>query len=116
MCKDCGCDITNRIALDEEDRHYSYAGRNEHHKYHLDVHQGIISKNNAIAQQNRNIFQNKHLTVLNLLSSPGSGKTALIERMLNDCSSVGARELLSATWRQKTMPSAYAVQGHLRYR
>lgn len=35
--------------------------------------------NDAIAQQNRNIFTDAKLTVLNMISSPGSGKTSILE-------------------------------------
>lgn len=34
-----------------------------------------------MAEQNRHLFKSQKLLVINLLSSPGSGKTALIERM-----------------------------------
>jgi hydrogenase nickel incorporation protein HypB len=37
------------------------------------------SLNDAVAQQNRLIFKEANLTVLNMISSPGSGKTSLLE-------------------------------------
>jgi hydrogenase nickel incorporation protein HypB len=40
-----------------------------------------MSKNDRFALQNREVFQSNDLLVLNILSSPGAGKTALIERM-----------------------------------
>ncbi|MGF1478537.1 MAG: hydrogenase nickel incorporation protein HypB [Cyanophyceae cyanobacterium] len=79
MCQDCGCGLTERVALRGKQARPV--------QYHLDVHQDILAKNDKIAQQNRRLFQTKRLTVLNFLSSPGSGKTALIERMLTDCGS-----------------------------
>ena len=48
------------------------------------VNEGILSKNDLLAARNRKLFQAKRLLVLNVLSSPGSGKTALIERTLTD--------------------------------
>ena len=50
----------------------------------LSIHQGILSKNDRLAERNREFFQAKDLLVLNLLSSPGSGKTSLIEQMAKD--------------------------------
>ena len=48
------------------------------------VNEGILSKNDLFAARNRSLFASRHLLVLNVLSSPGSGKTALIERTLTD--------------------------------
>jgi hydrogenase nickel incorporation protein HypB len=47
----------------------------------LRIHQGLLSKNDQQAAKNRSLFQSHNLLVLNVLSSPGSGKTALIERL-----------------------------------
>jgi hydrogenase nickel incorporation protein HypB len=48
------------------------------------VREGILAKNDRIAERNRGYFAAKGVFVLNLLSSPGSGKTTLIERMAAD--------------------------------
>jgi hydrogenase nickel incorporation protein HypB len=37
------------------------------------------SLNDAVAQQNRLIFKEANITVVNMISSPGSGKTSLLE-------------------------------------
>ncbi|WP_239651816.1 hydrogenase nickel incorporation protein HypB [Neosynechococcus sphagnicola] len=50
----------------------------------IPIHQGILAKNDRIAAQNRSFFRDRGILVLNLLSSPGAGKTALIERMAGD--------------------------------
>ena len=44
----------------------------------------ILAKNNRLAQGNRALFRSKGLFVLNLVSSPGSGKTTILERTLKD--------------------------------
>ena len=44
----------------------------------------ILAKNNRMAQANRAFFKEKGLFVLNLVSSPGSGKTTILERTLRD--------------------------------
>lgn len=54
------------------------------HTHTIAVHEALLSKNDRLAGQNRGYFQAKGLLVLNLLSSPGSGKTALIERTVSD--------------------------------
>jgi hydrogenase nickel incorporation protein HypB len=48
------------------------------------VGQSLKARNAAIAQENRERFRAKGLLVLNVLSSPGAGKTALLERTLTD--------------------------------
>ena len=48
------------------------------------INQGVLSKNDQLAQRNRALFKSKQLLVLNVVSSPGSGKTAFIERTLTD--------------------------------
>lgn len=48
------------------------------------VRQGILKKNDELALENRQKFQSANLRVLNLASSPGAGKTALLERTFKD--------------------------------
>jgi hydrogenase nickel incorporation protein HypB len=50
----------------------------------VEVNQALLGKNAKLATQNRQRFRQRHLAVLNLLSAPGSGKTALLERTLSD--------------------------------
>ncbi|MFN8456453.1 MAG: hydrogenase nickel incorporation protein HypB, partial [Anaerolineae bacterium] len=48
----------------------------------LDLHQGILDKNDRLAQELRFRFENAGVYVVNLLSSPGTGKTTFLERTL----------------------------------
>ncbi|OGG44679.1 MAG: hydrogenase accessory protein HypB [Candidatus Handelsmanbacteria bacterium RIFCSPLOWO2_12_FULL_64_10] len=48
------------------------------------VHEAVLARNDRQAERNRGYFKAKGLLVVNVLSSPGSGKTALIERTLKD--------------------------------
>jgi len=48
------------------------------------VGQSLKARNAALAAENRRRFQDRNLLVLNVLSSPGAGKTALLERTLTD--------------------------------
>jgi hydrogenase nickel incorporation protein HypB len=45
----------------------------------------VLAKNDEIAAENRRLFSDKKLLVVNLLSSPGAGKTSLLERTLENC-------------------------------
>lgn len=44
----------------------------------------ILRGNDAIARKNREIFKNSGVLAVNLMSSPGSGKTTILERTI-DC-------------------------------
>jgi hydrogenase nickel incorporation protein HypB len=46
----------------------------------IKVERKVLEKNDAIALCNRDIFSRKKIFVINMLSSPGSGKTSLIEK------------------------------------
>jgi len=46
----------------------------------IKVERKILEKNDAIASQLKALFNEKKIFVINLLSSPGSGKTSLIEQ------------------------------------
>lgn len=48
----------------------------------LDLHQNVLTKNDSLAAHNRALF--RQLLMVNVLSSPGAGKTTLIQRLLKD--------------------------------
>jgi len=48
----------------------------------LRIEQDILAKNDAYAAQNRKVFADKGIFALNLVSSPGAGKTALLVRTI----------------------------------
>ncbi len=46
------------------------------------VERKVLEKNDAIAQKNREKFKSKKMFVMNFVSSPGSGKTSLVEKTI----------------------------------
>lgn len=61
----------------------------------VSVVEGILSANDEIAQQNRQLLDQHGICVMNLMASPGSGKTSLILRTidaLRDCMRIGVIE------------------------
>jgi hydrogenase nickel incorporation protein HypB len=53
----------------------------------VQVRRAILSKNDRLAERNRGFFRARGLSVLNVLSSPGSGKTTFLQetaKALND--------------------------------
>ncbi|MDP2058366.1 MAG: GTP-binding protein, partial [Flavobacteriaceae bacterium] len=55
-----------------------------HQKKVIEVEQDILHHNDVMAARNRGYFEAKSIFALNLVSSPGSGKTSLLERTLKD--------------------------------
>ena len=49
----------------------------------ITVERKILQKNDEIAAELRQMFKANNLTTFNLLSSPGSGKTTILERTID---------------------------------
>ncbi len=47
------------------------------------IERKVLEKNDELAQQNRLLFARNGIFVINLVSSPGSGKTSLLEKTLD---------------------------------
>ena len=75
----------------------------------LPVHQGILAKNDRIAAQNRQFFHDRQVLALNVLSSPGAGKTALIARLAQDLTQDSTLELPLLRFSQDQAPWKMAV-------
>jgi len=101
MCKDCGCSITDHDHHhhDHDDHHHHGDHGHHSHTHHaahetlhhnpqlndkktIEVIKKILDKNDQEAQHNREHFDDHHVLSINLMSSPGSGKTALLEAMV----------------------------------
>ena len=48
----------------------------------ITIERKVLEKNDEIARQNRELFARHKLFVINMVSSPGSGKTSLLERTI----------------------------------
>ncbi|WP_299547809.1 hydrogenase nickel incorporation protein HypB [Seonamhaeicola sp.] len=73
------------------DHHHGHDhGHHHHHHDHdhrskvLEVEQDVLQHNQILAARNRGYFEAKNIFALNLVSSPGSGKTSILERTLSD--------------------------------
>jgi hydrogenase nickel incorporation protein HypB len=60
------------------------------HRVKVRVVEDALDANNTIARANRDDFDRHQVTVVNLMSAPGSGKTSLLERVLGDLGDVRA--------------------------
>lgn len=96
MCATCGC--SNHDHSHEHDHGHSHEHGHSHGHTHdhesstkISIEQDILQQNNLLAERNRGYFEAKNIYCLNLMSSPGAGKTALLEetiRRIKDKTSV----------------------------
>ena len=101
MCQECGCSKPGPYQVGDRkvDSHthtlpdgtvitHSHHDHGHHHHGHahqiLNLNTGILNANNRAAEQNRGAFKALNLLVLNVVSSPGAGKTALLTKTLNE--------------------------------
>ncbi|MBI5462731.1 MAG: hydrogenase nickel incorporation protein HypB [Gammaproteobacteria bacterium] len=77
MCDTCGCNITpgNAHLL----RNDGPLARSADGREAITLLKGLLSENDRQAAHNREHFDRQGVLALNLMSSPGSGKTALLE-------------------------------------
>ncbi len=61
---------------------HHYQDHDDYHKRTISVETDILYANNLIAERNRGLFEAKNITAINFMSSPGAGKTALLERTI----------------------------------
>ena len=109
MCQECGCGLPgeNPVGISahhhdhDHDHDHGHSHGHDHHHDHdhphshthshgdatgqnrvLEVRQAILEKNDRLAERNRGFFHARGLLVLNVLSSPGSGKTTFIRETI----------------------------------
>jgi len=98
MCGVCGCgsedgkvtiakpkeNIVNHDHGHSHHEHHHHHGEHHHHKTVIELEADILQQNTVDAARNRGYFEAKNILAMNLVSSPGSGKTAILERTLKD--------------------------------
>jgi hydrogenase nickel incorporation protein HypB len=106
MCSTCGCGETNQVEIrrpgrealkftplqaghhHDHDHHHDHHHDHDHHHHHhgdvIELERDILSANNLLAERNRGYFEAKNIIAINMVSSPGSGKTSILEKTLKD--------------------------------
>ena len=112
MCETCGCGESGEFRihdrhhnhLPEHEHHHDHEHEHGHDHEHSHTHEhdgvsqshshdhpnqkvislnlDILSENNKLAQLNRRFFEGRKVLCLNLVSSPGSGKTTILEKTI----------------------------------
>lgn len=74
MCEECGCE---NVDIHRHD-HHSHTLQSRSSKK-LVIEQAVMLKNDSYAEINRKYFHDNGIYAINLISSPGSGKTTIVE-------------------------------------
>ncbi|MBF0587173.1 hydrogenase nickel incorporation protein HypB [Prosthecochloris sp. N3] len=103
MCDTCGCssdggavlckpgDANWHVHVDDGGHVHDHGHGHDHGHHHepaagqgrqVRMEQDVLMQNNLLAERNRGYFEARGILALNFLSSPGSGKTSLLEKMI----------------------------------
>ena len=81
MCKDCGCSIQDHEHTHQEGHSALHSNPQLNDAKTVEVISKILAKNAHEAGHNRAHFDAHKVLAINLMSAPGSGKTALLEKL-----------------------------------
>ena len=108
MCETCGCGNPEEFRIQDHNHDHNHIHDQEHpydhdhehtheheHNGHKHAHphshperkiisleKDVLSENNKLAERNRGYFEGKNIACFNLVSSPGSGKTTILEKTI----------------------------------
>ncbi|HVS15993.1 MAG TPA: hydrogenase nickel incorporation protein HypB [Thermoanaerobaculia bacterium] len=138
MCGTCGCaDHLEATVTDPETGRHTHlhrggehvgehvgehsAGHGHQHHHHADapghpppgtrtvrLEAALLAKNDALAERNRAWLAGRQILALNLVSSPGSGKTSLLERTIRELG--GERRIAVIEGDQQTLLDAERIR------
>ena len=81
MCGQCGCAVTPEVVRSSNDARTITA--NSVKPRSVEILTGILSENDHQAAHNREHLDGHRVLAVNLMSSPGSGKTSLLEATID---------------------------------
>ncbi len=84
MCKTCGCGTTHYHTHDHEHDHGEEAMT-------VELGRAVLDENDRLAMENRLYLDKLGIVGVNLLSSPGSGKTSLLEKSIRILTEKGVK-------------------------
>lgn len=108
MCETCGCGNPDEFRIQDHNHDHDHIHEHEHpfdhdhehthehehngHKHahphshpekkRIHLYQDVLAENNKMAERNRGYFEGKSVSCFNLVSSPGSGKTTILEKTI----------------------------------
>jgi len=111
--------VHNREHLHEHDHYGIHSHNHSHDEGHIHSHEhshqkvinlniDILSANNITAGMNRRFFEGRKVLCLNMVSSPGSGKTMILEKTINNLST--SRKVYVIEGDQQTILDAERIE------
>jgi hydrogenase nickel incorporation protein HypB len=127
MCETCGCGKPEGFTIrdpkhshEHEHTHengythsHVYENDNDHKHEHshekvINLNIDILSQNNITAEMNRRFFDGRKVLCLNMVSSPGSGKTTILEKTIGNF--IASRKIYVIEGDQQTLIDAERIQ------
>jgi hydrogenase nickel incorporation protein HypB len=94
---------------DDQHPHEHHLADHDHgHSREIILEQDIMRKNDLLAERNRGYFEAKGIKAFNLVSSPGSGKTTILERTIKELKTKKPLYIIEGD--QQTMLDADRIQ------
>ena len=118
MCGTCGCGQSDPVKIRKPGEQLKYSHTHHHddvehehdhsHERVISLELDIMHKNDLLAERNRGYFEAKKIFAVNLVSSPGSGKTSILERTIRE--SVHQTRIYIIEGDQQTMLDANRIE------
>mgnify|MGYP000597253590 CR=1 FL=1 len=87
MCRDCGCDRANEAHRHDHSHDHLHDHAHDHsheppilRPRRIALELSVLAKNDRLATENRQWLHERGVRAINLISSPGAGKTRLLEK------------------------------------
>jgi hydrogenase nickel incorporation protein HypB len=104
MCETCGCGNEEGFTVNYPQNEHEPGHIHDHEREHthshdpdkghgkvIDLNIDILEGNRISAAMNRRFFEGRKVLCLNMVSSPGSGKTTILEKTIRNISSSSGR-------------------------
>ena len=136
MCETCGCGEPGKFKIHDPNHRHEDEDEHEHEHEHDHIHShsdggalhshshshshgnqekkvvnlnmDILSENNRLAELNRRFFEGRKVLCFNLVSSPGSGKTSILEKTIKELTQ--SRKIFVIEGDQQTMLDAERIE------
>jgi hydrogenase nickel incorporation protein HypB len=136
MCDTCGCGDTDELKIHDRQHSHNHEHTSDHvhedghthdhshshdsvlfthshshdhaSKKVINLNVDVLSDNNRLAQINRKSFGERNILSLNLVSSPGSGKTTILEKTIKEL--IATRKIFVIEGDQQTLLDAERIE------
>jgi hydrogenase nickel incorporation protein HypB len=89
--------------------HHDQPDDHDHeHSREISLEIDIMHKNDLLAERNRGFFEAKNIVAINMVSSPGSGKTSILEKTIKESGKQGGIYIIEGD--QQTMLDADRIE------